>query len=221
MSGRFAAFLSALCVAACATALAFIPVTPLLSTALSSRANDDTTAKEIVELEIKKDWAGLGGYALRHIERDPEDSDWWVILAFAQIQQQQYPQAIEILNRAIARNPEDVDPRNLLGEALRLSGRPVPAAQVLERALSVNSNAPATRFLLGEAYRDDNRLERAKEAYRDAIRIDPEFSPAWIGLAGVLARTGPRVEFEEAIKQLMSLEPEMAKQILSGAKQTR
>ena len=75
--------------------------------------------------------------------------------------------------------------------------------------------------LLGEAYRDDNRLERAKEAYRDAVRIDPEFSPAWAGLAGVLARTGPRVEFEEAIKQLMRLEPELAKQILSGAKRTR
>ena len=124
MGRRLAAFFSALCVAACATALAFIPVTPLLSTALSSRANDDATAKEIVEFEIKKDWAGLSGFALRHIERDPEDTDWWLILAFAQIQQKQYPQAIEILNRAIARSPEDVDPRNLLGEALRLSGQP-------------------------------------------------------------------------------------------------
>jgi len=221
MRGRLVAFLSALCVGACAAALPFIPVTPLLSAALSSRVNDDATAKLIVELEIKKDWAGLGAFAQRHIEIDPEDIDWWVILAFAQIQQKQYTQASEILNRAIARNPEDVDPRNLLGEALRLSGQPVPAAQVLERAISISSNTPATRFLLGEAYRDDNRLERAKEAYRDAVRIDPEFSPAWAGLAGVLARIGPRDEFEEAIKQLMKLEPEMAKQILSNAKPIR
>ena len=69
---------------ACKAVLPFIPVTPLLSTALSARINDDSTAKEIVEFEVNKDWAGLGGYALRHIERDPEDSDWWVILAFAQ-----------------------------------------------------------------------------------------------------------------------------------------
>ena len=121
----------------------------------------------------------------------------------------------------MVRNPEDIDPRNLLGEALRMSGQPVLAAQVLERAIGINSNTPATHFLLGEAYRDDNRLERAKEAYRDALRVDPEFSPAWTGLAGVLARTGPRVEFEEAIKQLLRLEPEIAKQILGAAKQTR
>jgi cytochrome c-type biogenesis protein CcmH/NrfG len=221
MRSRLAAFLLALCVAACATALAFIPVTPLLSTALSSRANDDVAAKQIVELEIKKDWSGLAAFALQNIKRDPEDTDWWLILGYAQIQQRQYSQAIEILDRAIARNPEDIDPRNLLGEALRLSGKPVPAAQVLERALYINSNTPATRFLLGEAYRDDNRLERAKEAYRDAIRIDPEFSPAWAGLAGVLARTGPRVEFDEAMTQLMRLEPELAKQILSAAKPAR
>ena len=221
MKRRLAAFSLALCVAACATALAFIPVTPLLSTALSARVNDDATAKEIVKFEVNKDWPGLIAFALRQIERDPDDVDWWVILAFAQIQQKQYPQAMEILTRAIARSPEDVDPRNLLGEALRLSGQPVPAAQVLEQAIAISSNTPATRFLLGEAYRDDNRLERAKEAYRDAIRVDPEFSPAWAGLAGVLARTGPRVELDEAIKQLMKLEPEMAKQILSGAKPTR
>ena len=162
--------------------------------------------------------AGLAAYAMRHIERDAEDIDWWVILAFAQIQQKQYAQAIDLLNRAIARSPEDIDPRNLLGEALRLSGQPVRAAQVLERAISISSNTPATRFLLGEAYRDENRLERAKEAYRDAVLIDPDFSPAWAGLAGVLARTGPRAEFEDAIKQLLRLEPELAKQILDSAK---
>ena len=221
MRGRLAAIIAAVWVGACAAALPFIPVTPLLSTALSARANDDVTAKEIVAFEIKKDWAGLGAFALRHIEHDPEDTDFWVILAYAQIQQKQYQQAIEVLNRAIVRNPEDVDPRNLLGEALRQSGQPVLAAQVLERAISISSNTPATRYLLGEAYRDDNRLERAKEAYRDAVRIDPEFSPAWTGLASVLARTGPRAEFEEAIKQLMALEPEMAKQLLSNAKPGR
>ena len=91
---------------------------------------------------------------------------------------------------------------------------------MLERAITINSNSPATFFLLGEAYRDDNRLERAKDAYRDAVRIEPDFSPAWQGLAGVLARTGPRADFEEAIKQLMRLEPGIGKQILSTAKPT-
>ncbi len=218
MGRHIAVLMLALCTAACATALAFIPVTPLLSTALSSRANDDSTAKQIVEFETKQDWEGLSKFALLHIERDPQDVDWWVILAFARIQQKEYKVAIDILNRAITRSPEDVDPRNLLGEALRLSGDPVRAAQVLERAITINSNTPATFFLLGEAYRDDNRLERAKDAYRDAVRIDPEFSPAWQGLAGVLARTGPRADFEEAITQLMRLEPAIAKQILSTAK---
>ncbi|MSQ51395.1 MAG: tetratricopeptide repeat protein [Betaproteobacteria bacterium] len=211
----------ALCTAACAAALPFIPVTPLLSVALSSRVNDDEIAKRIVELEIKKDWVGLAGFASQQMERDPSDMDWTVILAFAQIQQKEYKPAIALLERAIARSPEEIDPRNLLGEAYRLSGDPIRAAQILERAITIHSNTAQTRFLLGEAYRDDNRLERAKESYRDAILIDGEFSPAWSGLAGVLARTGPREEFEEAIKALLKLEPELARQILNSAKPTR
>ena len=104
MRGRVAAFCLAVCVAGCATALAFIPVTPLLSTALSARANDDGTAKVIVDYEIRKDWQGLAGFASAQIQRDPDDTDWWVILAFARIQLKQYAQAIEILNRVIARS---------------------------------------------------------------------------------------------------------------------
>lgn len=213
----FAAPCLALVLTACAAALPFIPVTPILSTALSSRANDDATAKEIVELEIKQDWAGLAALATREIQRDPGDVDWWLIFAYARMQQKQYPEAVQILNRAIERSPEDVDPRNLLGETLRLSGQPARAVEVLQRALSINSNAPTTYFLLGEAYRDDNRLERAKDAYRDSIRIDAEFSPAWVSLAGVLARTGPRDEFDQALEQVARLEPQMAKEIFDKA----
>ena len=95
------------------------------------------------------------------------------------------------------------------------------AAQVLERAVSISSNTAATRFLLGEAYRDDNRLERAKEAYRDAVVIDADFGPAWAGLAAVLARTGPRDEFEAAMKQLTRLEPELARQFLESSRSPR
>lgn len=70
-----------LLLAACAAALPFIPVTPILSTALSARANDDATAKEIVELEVKQDWAGLAAFATRQIQQDPGDVDWWLIFA--------------------------------------------------------------------------------------------------------------------------------------------
>lgn len=217
MVRRLAGIVLAICLAGCAAALPFIPVTPILSTALSSRANDDAVAKQIVELEIKKDWAGLARFASARMKNDPEDIDWWVILAFAQVQQQQYQPAIALLERAIVRSPEEIDPRNLLGEAYRMSGDPVRAAQILERAVTINSNAAQTRFLLGEAYRDDNRLERAKDAYRDAIRIDPEFGHAWTSLAGVLARTGPREEFDEAIKVLTTLEPVIARQLMDAA----
>lgn len=215
---RAAAILFALCTAACAAALPFIPVTPLLSTALSSRVNDDALAKQVIEMEIRKDWLGLAKFAAARMVTEPEEIDWWVILAFAQIQQKEFKPAIALLERAIARSPEDIDPRNLLGEAYRQSGDPARAAEILERAVYINSNTAQTRYLLGEAYRDDNRLERAKQAYRDAVLIDAEFSPAWASLAGVLARTGPREEFEEAIKQLTLLEPQIAKQLMGTVK---
>jgi tetratricopeptide (TPR) repeat protein len=187
-----------------------IPASPLLNVPLSARAGDDLAIRRVAELETKRDWAGLAALARPRVMRDPADGDWLVILGYAQLQQNNFQEAIATLGAVTERHPEEVDAHNLLGEALRLSGQADRARSTLERAAFTHPNSHITRFLLGEVYREGNLLERARGAYGEAIRLEPEFALGWLGLANVLARTGPREEYEQVLQRLRALDPGLA-----------
>ncbi len=214
--------------AACAAmGPAVMPVSPLLEVPLAARARQGEIASMIAELQIKQDWAGLAALALGGLSVNPADDDLRIVLGFAQIQARNYPQAIAALEPIVARSPEEADAPNLLGEAYRLAGDRRSAVDVLELASFRHPNSVPARFLLGEVYRDDNRLDRARQAYGEAIRLEPEFSLAWMGLARVLARSGPRSAYEEALKRLQALDPALAQSLreeehgIQGAGQRR
>jgi tetratricopeptide (TPR) repeat protein len=193
----------------CAETQFLTPVSPLLGAPLSIRIRDDDARRKIAELERKGDWQTLAILAAQVSARDPADEDWLVILGYARLEAGDYRQAIDVLRQAAERVPEDVDPRNLQGEALRLSGQSEQAIQVLERSVMSHPNSPAGWFLLGEAYSDARRLERARAAYSESVRIEPEYGMGWFGLAGILARVGPRGEYEEVLKRLKAVNPEL------------
>jgi cytochrome c-type biogenesis protein CcmH/NrfG len=208
----------AVALAGCAATPPFVPVSPLLASALSSRGEDEQIRKRIAELEIKEDWPGLSSLAVQYLAQNPADDNWMVIVGYARLKEKDYRQAIDALTSALQRSPEDIDARNLLGEAFRLSEQPERAVQVLEHAVAIDPTSPATRFLLGEAYRDSGRLERAKSAYLESVRIEPSYSAGWFGLVMLLSRTGPREEFEKALKQLETVDPELAQEVLRTQK---
>jgi len=121
-----------------------------------------------------------------------------------------YARTIALLSRVTLNNPEDIWAWNLLGESQRLAKQPGRAVQTLERASSVGRSSFATFFLLGEAYRDAGRLDRAITAYREAVRLEPEFARGWfeLGVASIRIR-----EFEEAkvaLDKLEKLDPALA-----------
>jgi cytochrome c-type biogenesis protein CcmH/NrfG len=203
---------AAVALAGCATTGPdFIPASPLLDVPLSARIRDSEEARRIAQLEINGDWATLAALAAPHVARNPLDAEWRVVFGYARLQQNNYAEAVAALAPVAERSPEEVDAHNLLGEALRLSGHADDARRVLERATFTHPNSHVTRFLLGEVYREGNLLERARGAYSEAIRLAPSFSLGWFGLARVLARTGPRQEYELALKRLQALDPELAK----------
>lgn len=195
--------------AACTPAALLMPTTPLLSMALASRSGGEDS-RELAELQARQDWPGIARLARQRLAAIPGDEDWLIILGYAALQTKDYKTAIEALTAATERAPEEIDGWNLLGDALRLSGQPGRAVKVLERGATIGADSAVTRYLLGEAYRDEGRLERAKDAYRESLRLAPEFPLAWYGLAGVLARTGPRDEYEVALARLTKLDPVMA-----------
>jgi tetratricopeptide (TPR) repeat protein len=80
---------------------------------------------------------------------------------------------------------------------------------VLERSVASNPNTVPGWFLLGEAYADSQRMERAKTAFREAVRLEPDYGAGWLGLAGALARVGPREEYEATLQRLKESSPEL------------
>ena len=94
------------------------------------------------------------------------------------------------------------------------AGRPDLAVATLDRAVNIDPHSPATRYLLGEACRDAGRLERSAAAYRDAVRLDPGFAPAWFGLGLALVRTGQKEELPEIVERLHALDPSLGRELV-------
>jgi len=189
------------------------PADPLPASALSGRGNTYEERESIAALNQERDWAGLLRFAEEQQRRDPEGSDWGVVAGYARLRQGDYPNAISALSRVVRRNPEDIGAWNLLGECQRLAGRPGGAARTLERASTVGRTSYVTFFLLGQAYRDANRLDRAVKAYREAVRLAPEFGQAWLELGSAQARMGEVKEAQGVVEVLQKVDPIQAEQL--------
>jgi tetratricopeptide (TPR) repeat protein len=187
-----------------------LPADPLLAVALVGRGDSLDERERIAALNQKQDWEGLLRYAEERQRRDPEGSDWGVVVAYAWMRRGDYPKATAALSRVIQRNPEDIGDWNLLGESQRQAGQAGQAVRTLERASTIGRTSFATFFLLGEAYRDSNRLDRAVAAYREAARLEPDFARAWFELGVAQVRLGKRDEIPEALERLEKLDPTLA-----------
>jgi Flp pilus assembly protein TadD len=130
---------------------------------------------------------------------------------YAWLRSGDYAKAISALSRLTLSNPEDIGAWNLLGESQRLARQPGRAAQTLERASTVGRSSHVTFFLLGEAYRDAGRLDRAIRAYREAVRLEPEFARGWFELGAVSIRIREFEEAKAALDQLEKLDPGQGK----------
>jgi len=170
--------------AGCAGPLAFVPISPLLTAALSARSEDSRTGELIADLQKKGDWAGIARFAQ------------------------------DRLVRATQANPEDIDGWNLLAEAQRRAGRPGASARTLERAVSVDPTSHVMRYLMGEAYRENGDPVRAEAAYRQALQLAPGMALAWFGLGSVLIRTGTSDDLESITRALQRLDAALAAEFL-------
>jgi tetratricopeptide (TPR) repeat protein len=186
---------------------------PLLETSIVRRANFAGAAEEVMKLERNEDWAGLVKFARAQAKREPQNVDWDVITGYGLLQLKDYRQAASVLSLVTQRSPEDIDGWNLLGEAQHLLGDLPRSARTLEYGATINRTSHATYFLLGGTYSDWGRPDLAIKAYRESLRLEPSYSPAWFGLGKVYQRTGQREELEAVIEQLKKLSPPLAEEL--------
>jgi tetratricopeptide (TPR) repeat protein len=189
------------------------PVDDPLASALYARGSTYEERDEISDLNRKRDWDGLLRYALALLSRDPGASDGGVLAGYAWLRLGDYSKAVSSLSEVVKQNPEDVAAWNLLGESQRRAGQPGQAVRTLERASGVGRTSYVTFFFLGEAYRDVRRLDRAIPAYRESVRLEPEFARGWFELGAASARTGDRNEVAAALETLQKLDPALAAEL--------
>jgi len=145
--------------------------------------------------------------------------------------------ALPVLKEAVEAKPDLARPNFYYGEALLQTGDSAGADHYIRAAAAIdpryrdNIPAPAppapppvtlapaplsefdTRMNLGKKLRDDHKYDEAAQQFIDATKLQPDSTPAWNNLAGVLVIAKRFSEAVGALDRLKALEPETPGQL--------
>jgi predicted CXXCH cytochrome family protein len=115
------------------------------------------------------------------------------------------PGAVESYQRSTQIAPADADSWRRLGEVQMKLGRGAEAADALRRSLELDPEVPQTHYVLATVLSEKMANPASAEpSYREAIRLQPDYSAAHMNLAILLFRGNQAAEarnhFESAIK---------------------
>jgi Flp pilus assembly protein TadD len=121
--------------------------------------------------------------------------------------------AVSYLERARKAAPDDTAVLNALGLALAAAGKFADAAAAFRRIAALQPSA-AAHYNLGLALLNQQQVEAAEKAFREALRLDPEHARAQIQLAYALLQQARETELSkipaavEAFNRAVRLRPD-------------
>jgi TonB family protein len=92
------------------------------------------------------------------------------------------------------------------GEELRAKDNDAAAEQEFQSAVSSDPNNPFTHYVLGAAYQI-TKTQAAMGEFKEAIRLQPDFLLALVGLASVLEHEGDYDAVVTTLREALRLEP--------------
>ena len=111
--------------------------------------------------------------------------------------------------RAIELGPDPIEPLlDLFGLRIQ-QGRPGEANRILDRVRDSRPGDPVALHRLAEALRTRGRFTDAIGAYREALRVDADFAPAYAGLGIAFFEAERYEEAIEALEQALALQPDL------------
>ena len=113
-------------------------------------------------------------------------------------------QAIELYERIVALWPQEA--QAYFSKGMLLSGlkRYDEAEQTIRRGIAVSQTAAPTGFLyLGHILVEQKAWDRAVQAYRDALAINPSFEPAYLGMAATLEAKGDTAQAIAVLRKVL------------------
>ncbi len=143
-------------------------------------------AQQLYDLAGKAEEDGDLPRAMAYLERvvdlEPAVGPFWARLGCLQEDAGDHEQAIVNFRRAIELNNESAGAHSGLGRCLHVIGRHEEALEAYRT--SIQLKPAAHRFcLLAGFYLDEDRIEEAMQASREALKIEPDYEEAFYQLA--------------------------------------
>jgi tetratricopeptide (TPR) repeat protein len=114
--------------------------------------------------------------------KDPDHDGVWNALGYADIEMEDYADAIPALQKAIAKNAYDANAYNNLGLAYRGLGRYDDAITQFQKQIEVNPLDRYAHANLASAYLQQKKYAAAQKEYQTALKITPNNFGLNIGL---------------------------------------
>ncbi len=154
------------------------------------------------------------------LQRQPNHPDAWHLLGVIAAQQQQYPIAIERINRAIELKPTEATFYINLGNVYLEQNQFQPACASYHKALQLQPNEADTRkklaiaceklLDLGIKHHQARRLAEAETCYQQVLEYQPDRADGW-HLWGAIAYEGKEYEIAiERVNRAIELNPKVA-----------
>jgi tetratricopeptide (TPR) repeat protein len=125
------------------------------------------------------------------------------------LDQRKTDQAIEIFQRLIRSNPHDHALHTNLGYAFLDRGRLEEALMELRKATKLGAGADVYNNI-GFIYYRFGEMEKATRAYKQALKMDPQFAPAHYGLGLLYLQTNSLDQALFEFEQVLRLKPDYA-----------
>ena len=120
------------------------------------------------------------------IRLDPDDADAHALLARVHASRERWGDALAAAERGLAVDPEHTGSLNLRGLALRHLGRGAEAHATVDGALARDPENAVAHANRGWMFLEQRQPERALDAFREALRIDPGLDYARHGVVTAL-----------------------------------
>jgi type IV pilus assembly protein PilF len=143
------------------------------------------------------------------VELDPDNAQIRNVLGVAYMEKGMLSEAIQEFRKALDLSPDFVEVHNNLGTALLRQGKVQEAIKEFNKALT-NPLYPTPHFVeynLGRAYYQLKDYDQAKKHFKEAVKISPGYSMAYLGLGETCMATRQWDEAAEALKKAIEYAP--------------
>lgn len=126
------------------------------------------------------------------------------------IKEENYDEAISLLNMLIEMESDNVRYRYTLGRTLFLSGKYNEAIKVASQIIEIDSEYALAYFIIGKSYSKLEQHEEALKALKKAAECDPNGGPIYEEMGEALKELGRIDEALEEFRKAVELSPEWA-----------